>query len=68
MDDRNSNREKVRTIAIVLMVAVILAFLAGLLGSMLQRDPVDWGAWTFEIVAPLGIAIVALLWATEGPR
>lgn len=67
MDNRTSHREKVRTITMVLMVAVILAFLAGLLGSMLHRDPVDWGAWTFATVATLGIAIFGVLWATEAP-
>jgi len=49
------------------MVAVILAFLAGLLGSWLHRDPVDWGAWTFAIVATLGITIFGVLWSTEAP-
>ena len=67
MDNRTSHREKVQTIRMILMVAVILAFLAGLLGSWLHRDPVDWGAWTFAIVATLGITIFGVLWSTEAP-
>ncbi|MCF2126788.1 hypothetical protein L1I79_10090 [Strepomyces sp. STD 3.1] len=60
----NSNpRDKARTIVMILMAAVILAFLAGMLGHMFQRDPVEWGAWTFTTVSTLGVVIMFGLWA-----
>ncbi|MFE3370923.1 hypothetical protein ACFXOK_15125 [Streptomyces sp. NPDC059173] len=59
----NSRNERARTIAIVLMLAVILAFLAGLLANVFHRDPVEWGAWTFTTVSTLGLGITFALWS-----
>ncbi|RDS63565.1 hypothetical protein DWC19_21435 [Streptomyces sp. M7] len=67
MENRTSRREKRQTIVMVLMAAVIAAFLAGLLGDLLRRDAVEWGAWTFTTVATLGVAICGVFWATEAP-
>ncbi|MEU4049343.1 hypothetical protein AB0F09_09075 [Streptomyces olivaceus] len=63
MNDRNNRNERARTIAIVLMFAVILAFVAGLLANALNRDPVEWGAWTFTTVSTLGLGIIFALWS-----
>jgi hypothetical protein len=55
-----------QTIALVLMGCALLAAIAGLLGHAYHYDPVEWVAWTFTTLAPLGLTICFGLWATEG--
>lgn len=57
---------KMQTIALVLMGCALLAAIAGLLGHAYHYDPVEWVAWTFTTLAPLGLTICFGLWATEG--